>query len=279
MTKNADAGPAVPSAPKLHPLVEETRRVLEKASSDTHGMLINYSVPHLDITVSPTSLRRALSFWSSLVQLCEGEGWKVTLEKDRQNERFSRTTAQVNGERLVLRLRETYGQQRFVPNAEQLREAKKRGYSHWPSLQFTPSGVFEFAAKGDDAGWDLVRVRDGATKIDESLAWLTPAFREAADKNRTVREERVREREETRKQEERRLRAEERRAAEQLRRSELILEAEHWHKSLRLRQYLARVRRTGKPLESGNPLTEWLEWAEEVAADLDPLPRRTNPRT
>lgn len=276
MHDRQDAQPDPLGGRRLHQLVAAARRALEKANTDTYGMLVNYGTSHLDMTVSPSSLQRALLFWQAILEACEREAWKVAVEK----EGAGKTRVLVEGEWLVLRLRETYRQEQFMPTSEELREAKRRPYApSWPRTRFTPSGVFEFTVKGADHGWDLVRARDGKTRVDGSLDWLIPSLRDAAAKNRVARDERQRRDEEARKAEQRRLEAERRRADEEQRRNELLQETDRWHRSRRLREYLAAIRQAMGDAPDETALHAWLKWAEAFAGELDPLPRRTTRAT
>jgi hypothetical protein len=250
-----------------HPLVVAARRALVKADTDTHGMLVDWSVPHLEMSVAPGSLERALAFWGSVIDACAREGFIVKVE----GERPTKTVIVVEGERLLPRLREKYHQVPFKPTPEEVR--KEKGHSpFWPRVRYLPSGVFEFTVQGADCAWDLLRHRDAKRKIDASYEWVGPSFKSAATRNREAREERQRQEVVSRKAAEERWEVQRRRAEEEGRRKDLFVEVGRWQQSQALREYLRAVReKEGDGLVPGSELEKWLGWAEKVANENDPL--------
>jgi hypothetical protein len=250
-----------------HPLVVASRRALAKASTDTHGMLVNWSVPHLEMSVAPGSLGRALAFWGAVIEACSREAFVVKVEEERP----SKTIVVADGESLLPRLRERYCQVPFTPTPEEVRKAK--GHSpFWPRVRYLPSGVLEFTVQGADCPWDLLRHRDAKRKIDASYEWVGPSFKSAATRNREAREERQRQEVASRKAAEERWESQQRRAEEEQRRKDLFAEAGRWQQSQALREYLRAVRESvGDNLVPAGDTEKWLAWAEKAANDTDPL--------
>jgi hypothetical protein len=255
-------------AVRVHSLVSLTRRLLRTAGTDTYGRVVCYGEHRLDLTVSRDSLERALGFWDSFIRACAARGWKVSIEGERQGE----TVVTVDGERLVLRLREGYRREPFRPTEDERREAKRRGYpTSWPTWRHRPSGACTFTVTSKHTYRELITLRDGRHRLEDQLPGLIEALPETARTVKAAREAAAQAEVRRREEETRRWKEVERRRQEEVRRSGLMAEATRWHRSRQLRAYARAVARKAGTLAAGSKLEAWVRWAERVADDLDPL--------
>jgi hypothetical protein len=78
----AEPSPSVTSAILAHPLVEETRSVLNQSSSRPGEKLsASRELKWLDLRVTKNYLSRALRIMAALIQMLEKEGFQVVVEK------------------------------------------------------------------------------------------------------------------------------------------------------------------------------------------------------
>jgi hypothetical protein len=261
-----------------HPLVEQSAAILEIQKPNNHGLLEPTKKRCLDIQVSKTSLRRALRIMDALIKALETRGYQVCLSE-------GATKVKVLEFALHFGISEQLVTERLEPKDHDLEGSYRFGHSRFRE-QRVPSGVLCLTIHKADGHWlwDCRKNwRDGKKQqLENSLNnFISGLLRAAAQIKERVREEQERERERRerlrRLEEERRIRAEKRRRIqeEQERVSSLISQADDWHKSKLIREYIAAVEKMSLsgdcPVQPEGNLNEWVKWAREQADRLDPL--------
>jgi hypothetical protein len=127
----------------LHPLVERTARTLRSAKKSERGYLVPRAKRHLDVTVTPGTLDRALRIMDALVRALEARGFAVAISQDER----SATFASVLDERIGFALEER------VRTIEKTVELPKRRRSSglWEPVStycWTPK-QYEYVATGE----------------------------------------------------------------------------------------------------------------------------------
>jgi hypothetical protein len=245
----------------LHPLVRTTLDALERSTgSRNNGYLGNWQVRHLDVEVSKPMLKRAIRIMDAVIKAFELRGWEVTLGRDDRNSYVT-----IFGQRIPFGIREPRRQVSINPS-------ERRSYD--PSYREEPSGILalvlrEYWGRSVKRSIGETESRPLEDRINDYIAAAVALAHERAEwKRRQAEAEEQRKREERTRQEER-----QRREAEIARTKALEEQADRWHRSRMIYEYLAAVRAEaearGESAVEG-ALAEWLEWAGAYAQYLDP---------
>lgn len=258
-----------------HPLVEKTRDVLSKATTDQYGVLIGgWQKKILDIQVSPDNLSRALRLFDAMVKFFDRESVPVFVE----NKNGGRDThVKIFGETVSFHLREPSRRTDHQLTEKEKKERERWSHSWAPRYDYHPSGTLvlkidRYAADGVKRRW-----KDGKrNRVEDHVQEIVCNAIKIADLRRTRRIERKKQEEEWEKERQRRAEQERLRQIELERRADLEQQAENWVKSRQLHEYIEAVETAAvaKGISSGlshEGFAFWLRWATAHADRLDPL--------
>jgi hypothetical protein len=255
---------------KPHPLVKRSAEILQSLKPDHRGIVIPQREHCLDIQVSKNSLRRAHLIMDSLIKALEERGCEVRLSGGETEVRILDTVMGISiSEQLVSEKQE--------PKDPDFNGDYRFGHSRYEK-KYSSSGNLCLAIRAGVYLDGYVRQSwsDGKQhKIEDNLnAFIRSLSRTAIQKKENIKKREQEERE--RIEREKRWAIERRRAEEEKEKFDKLVSAvEDWHKSRRIREYIAKVEEmaaTGKytfNFEGG--LDNWLKWAKEAANRLDPL--------
>ena len=191
----------------------------------------------------------------------------------------------MRGERISFRLREKLTRTARVLTADEQR--------HWlfaRTHDLLPNGLFElYVWHGPTPRYFVDRVWKETKRrsLQDRVKEICESFFAVAEKEIARRQAQAAEAlrlEERRKVQERERELARKKAAEEARelarKNALRDSARHWHESRILRRYIAAAERAARDRRtvsiSGVAVAEWLAWAREVAAELDPLQAATS---
>jgi hypothetical protein len=245
-----------------HPLVRQTKQILEKGRPDDYGMLRwSWSQRCLNVRVSKTELHRALRIMDSLLKALEARGYSVEVSK----EDAAATYILLAAEKLKVHLSEKANRNERELTAA---EKSKPSYQQPNRWVYSPSGRLTFEIDeycgGCQKKWVDKAQKPLEDQLNEVLAGLIITA-EAIRLQRIEREEQLR----RRKEEERR------RAEEQERRHHLERHIESWSQSQRVREFIRAceetlIERKGE-IEPDSAEGKWLRRARQYADRIDPL--------
>lgn len=257
-----------------HPLVEKTRRSLEKAKVGEQGLLLPRARRILDVSISPATVERALCILDALLKTLESRGNEVTIEVEDDQ---SKAVAEIDGEAIPFCLFEDLLQEERALTPKELKEKEDWPWRYRnPVYQYTPSGRLVLRADTSAGYGARRRWADGKRRrVEDHLPVFIAALYRFAEELKIRRQE----------QEERRRRQEqwERERAEKLRLIQeeeerlkgLLADVEAWHQSQRIHAYIEdvvrRVEAARDSSESDEQLQAWASWASQHADRLDPL--------
>lgn len=281
-----------------HPFVEKTQRNLSNAKPDFDGRVGSKAKGCLDICVGPKSVDRAMRIMDALVKALEVRGYSVSVQG-----KEGKTSAIVNEQKICFSLTELTDRRVKKLSPDQERERKKNEKLFWifytKEYERFPNGNLMLSIDSY-SGSLRHRWSDCSTqRLEDRLNLFTTALIRIAEgmkRSRLEDKERARiwkeqapERERLKREEERRRQEEEqRRREEEQRRKEdqwraKLLEASlgKWQHAEGIRAFIAAVRaeavrRNGK-IQEGTEIAHWLTWAEEYAAQHDPIAGRELP--
>lgn len=244
-----------------HPVISSAIKALRKMKPDRDGLV---TARGLRISVGVSQVERALRFVDTLLKGIERAGHKVEHSKELPE----RTRLVVDGVAIEFGLRERLVRGPHVP---------VKGEFFAPKWDYQPSGDLRFKIEGEgpwgiEHQWEetsRMRLEAHINQVFQSILQL-PETRRAREAERAAREQ-------LRQQAEDRRRQEEARRAEVQRRANAIVAAAHrWDEARLVREFVEVTRskladRLGK-LVPGGPADNWLTFAGEVAARLDPSP-------
>jgi hypothetical protein len=261
-----------------HPLIRRSSDILNARQPNDVGLVNPPDKGCLDIAVSKNSLRRALRIMDTVIKALENQGYSVYLSE-------GRTKTKIKEVAISFGLSEKLTTKKRTPEEHDLKGPYGFGHSRFLEER-TPSGDLsltihdaeDFYIYGCQQNWNdgtKSKLENRINSFIDGLITVAVAKIEA-DKERQEKE-RLRIERQKQLEEERLKRAELRRRylEEQDRVTTLISQAENWKRSQILREYVAEIERLAGDNEVAfnleKPLVEWLKWARDQAARLDPL--------
>lgn len=249
-----------------HPLVELTRKYLEKEKPSHDSPLICGGERHLDVHVAPKSVPRAMRILDALIKAAEARGFSVAVQAEAWGGR-PKTFMTIAGERIPFRLVEKLTQHvRSLTPAEEEARAAGRQTHFYGRYSYSASGrLWVVIDKDSHASTIRKRWKDTTQqRLEDGLdGFFVAALRfvagEKIDQARKA-EEAMAYRRWAEKRAERQRELEEERA----RVKELLEQVDAWHLAGRIREYVWAVQ-----VRSG-AIDRWRTWALAQADRIDP---------
>jgi len=261
-----------------HPLLKQTSEILIGRQPNDFGLVNPPKKGCLDITVSKSSLSRALRIMDTIIKALEKLGYGVYLAG-------GRTKTKIQEVPISFGISEKLTTKKKRPEDHDLSGRYRFGHSRFieervPSgdLCLTIHEAEDFYIYGCQQNWNDGKKSKIENRINSFIDGLVTVAVAKIERDKE-REEEERQRIERQKQleKERLERAELRRKYldEEARVTKLISEAENWKRSQILREYIAEIEKhkTDDELTFSldTPLADWLKWAHDQADRLDPL--------
>lgn len=246
----------------LHPLLASTKKFFDTAAPGSDGLITPpKGGGYLSIIPSPEQSRRALLIMDALIRAFEARGYNVAVSADYWGES---TRVEKEGEQIAISVYETSRrfQRELTPE-----EKKKPPYLLNIPDQYRASGKLNIKVNSRFGSYERFtdRQQDALEgRLNDVMAAII------AQLESLVAEKRRRKEEEGRRQEDLRRREEEREWREKLNDDAIA-----WQKSRRLHEYLdayeTRLITDLARSDADGTKAEWLRWARDYAASLDPL--------
>jgi len=254
---------------ELHRLALQTQEQLLKGAAKktiSDRSWVNGGARSLDICVSPPLIHRAIRIMNALVTGLEKRKYKVTIEN-------GKTCVSVLEEKFWINLEEPSKLLDHEPTEKEIRQMEKHPWIRPEKYDYIPSGRLSLKIDKDSYGhrrsWNDGKKR----RIEDCLNDVIIGLIDSAFKVKSRRAEN--ERRERERKEYERLKHEKQEAIrkERAKLNDLETVAENWHKSQKLRAFIAAVRQIADDvsIESGESVEDWLLWATQQADRLDPL--------
>lgn len=263
---------------KPHPLVSQSCEILEMSQLNDIGILEPTDKMHLNIRVSRKSLRRALRIMDALLKGLLRRGFKVYQEE-------CSVQVQIHGECLTFGISEE-----IITLKTQSKDTNLDGYYEFGHSRFdqerVPSGKLCLTIHDHNYYWGnnfRKNWRDTKRKqLEDSLDAFVIGLIKRAVKKKEYRHEKEEEKRQQRelarqREEEQNRLAELKRQVqqEQTRVSKLITDAENYHKSKQVRNFIAAVEneqlKDNPVYVTDDDYENWVKWALDQADRLDPL--------
>lgn len=250
---------------RRQPLVKATFEELRRRQGKDDGRISPWGEV-LNVFVSPASLDRAERILSALVKALKARSIEVTVEEHLDHHR---TVAVIGGQPVAFRLWEPLQQVRAEPSDDPLSTRK---------YDLAPTAVLCLEISDYLPGRRRSWRATGRTPLERWLNRFVIGLILAADDLARRRAEIEQRRREDAERERIRREAEARRREEQERLDQLLADADAWHRSQLLREFMVAVMAVYDrlpPEEQTEGLQRYLAWANEQAVRMDPL---INPR-
>jgi hypothetical protein len=228
---------------------------LRAAAPDTSGIRFPKAKQTLDIFVGTNCIDRSMRIMDALLKAAEARGMKVGMI----GEGDSKTAAiTVDEEKFSLRISESVGGREVPLTPAQKKENEQHPYykPHKTSEKY-PRGLLALTVRSVDdryieKRWSELDGKQLELRLNKVIAWLYQGAVEVKDRRRQQ-EEYKRQRE---------IEEEKRRVEEEL---------ERWDRAESIRRFVAAAKAKAGPLDPGDSLAKWLDWATSLAEDIDPL--------
>jgi hypothetical protein len=256
-----------------HALVEKTIAALQADQEHDPKDWRYKPATRLDMRVTKRSLNRALRVLDTILKAFQRRGWKAAMSKDQRDQGETLYVSHVNviNQQVFFGIREVMERVRIAPDERSSATAgrsSKNRETGTGRLSFT---IYQPHTR--NVRYEFVEAEPGdmhEVLNDIMVKIVASAFQDVEEIAYRSDEWFEQQQAETRRQEERR-----RREDEASRVRALIEQAASWAESEILRQYVDAVRdaaaaRTGG-LEPDSELAAWLGWAEQCAANANPL--------
>lgn len=268
-----------------HSLVSETLHALERAERDDDGIVRRPKQGCLDVSVSKSSLHRALCILDAVLKAFEAKGFRVRTTDDDP----SQTVVELLDVTVPFRISESLEPKREDKEPDNNLTGRYEFRHSTFRSRMVPSGALSLRI---EHGWphywrEEAKLRrtwgDGTRqRLENCLATFLKgvviiATAKRAGKQREEEEKRQRAEAQKRAEEAERDRAAmwERITAEQSKVGRLLSDAARWDRSKVVREYIQAVTQAavarGESIGEGTELGTWLKWATEQADRLDPL--------
>lgn len=268
LTSGAFNPPAIDSAVKVHPLVRRTASLLRSQSrKDEHGTLLPREPGGLDVKVTAGMLDRALQVMASVLAVLENQGFNV------ESGETGGAAVTIHGQRIAFGIEEPV--HRVVTKKARVPNPTDR-WDYDESVSFEPSGKLELLIRTNSWDSGSLRHKWGDAK-KQRVENLVPDF--VAGLIRVAIATRRAEEESKRRQEEEQAKSRERATlrksieAEEAKMAQLKQWMDSWEAAERIRRFAAAYSEwaASRPPEEQPRRKEWIEWAKNQAARLDPF--------
>ncbi|MEV6480090.1 hypothetical protein [Streptomyces sp. NPDC051576] len=261
-----------------HRLVRTTRKALGRSQNviDTRG-----KPEVIPLYLSRPLADRALRIMHALLTEAENRGYTVEAQSDLHRGEAVHTVAIViRGRAFPLALTERTSKVPHEPTPQELRQQERNPWTRLPKYDEEFNGRLALGAPTGSWYQHSYSYSDGARWTLESRLGhlLQDLERLAAETERREQEKELREAEERRRWYAAVARAREQQI-EQHRANALIEQVRTWQQAAKIRAFCQAARAQADDTPAATDETEWLEWAEAYAEQLDPLqgPLRTPP--
>lgn len=274
-----------------HPLSVQTRAQRARWSDERRAreagepVPVAPAVPTLDMSGSSKgNSDRAARIMDTLIHALEKRGHRLFIKTLHYEPHRPRTMVLVLGEEFQIRIYEPQVRKTMDPTPDELERRRRYPNLPWDTRSImVDTGLLELQVYTGSGTILLRKWRDGAARrLEGVLNEVMVGLLHLVDKERYEQAERLErtasareaERQEQLEAERRRQREEERKREDDAVR-ELLQQVDGWHRSRRIREYLAAFRQQAihlyGPIQAGGELDRRLAWADSVAERLDPL--------
>jgi hypothetical protein len=230
-------------------ILKTQKALMQKDRYQNNGLVHARGENHLSITVSPTSIDRALRFMQGLISSLERRGHELQI-------RSSETVVIVFNQSMPIAVREKLKIRKISTNWG--------GYNN----EYEPEGplILKLGKHGTKE-W-----QDGSRKIEDQLSEIIARMEIEANRRIEQEIENKKRQDERQEKEKQRIAVENRKNQELLGFKRLIVDAEKWQISQRIRSYLEAVEQKAvRENALTKELKDWLHWAHKKTDWYDPL--------
>ena len=245
----------------LHPLVEATRKHLDKAGVDEFRRVSSYHKGCLGMNVCKDSVPRSLRILDALAKALEKRGFSV-------ESRDGQAVAVILDEPIKFFLYETTTRSEFVVTDDM---RKKNPYKYYPRYVYASSGVLELNI--DVWGYGMRKhYKDGKRKqLENRLNEFIIGLIKIAEQIKRDRIEQQMRQERERRERENREARQRQLEAEKSHQQKLEQDASNWQRAQQLRAFITAVEQKHQTITPSSELAGWVVWASSYADRLDPL--------
>lgn len=249
-----------------HPIVASIRRRLAKLK--WHEDFATITVPPFKIKASPGSIRRICDLVDQLVREIQGQGW-ILQKQDTDAWRLL-----IQEEEIWMSFHEQTDRVAHIPTKQELRDATEYSWRKIPEFDHVPSGLLKLTIT--NASYLGLRVNWADGKRQRLEMTMSGILEGLAAAGSTLHARRLEREEEARQCAIREKREAERKRLQQIqlaRVGELKVLARRHSEVAELKVFIAAVQAlvAHLPESEKSEALEWLAWAEQSVAVLDPL--------
>ncbi|MEQ8939118.1 MAG: hypothetical protein RLT30_10520 [Gammaproteobacteria bacterium] len=255
-----------------HPLVEKTRKALEKSKKDELIISPRADSRILDIQICRNSVDRALRIMDALLKYFEKKGIDIQiLTKPRI------MSVMIENEEIKFQLKEKPDSTPHIATNYEITKAKNDFWFRIPEYDYSPSGKLTLSITnasylgGIQQNWSDGKIQ----KLENCLGRFYLGLIEAS---RAIKEKRLeREKREKEWEEKQRIYEEQRRLAEieEYRRKKLMEEINFFKLSINIKQYILHIEKdlSSTPENAYVSVDAWLTWVKNYLGKIDPINR------
>lgn len=256
----------VQTAPPEHPIVASIRKRLAKLK--WYEDFATITLPPFKFTTSPSPIGRICNLVDQLVREIQGQGW-ILQKQDTEAWRLI-----IQGEEISISFHEETERVAHIPTKQELRDAAEYSWRKIPEFDHMPSGLLKLTITNASYLGLRVNWADGKKqRLEMAMASILDGLAAAGaalHARRLEREEQARQYAIREKREAERKRLEQIQIA---RAGELKVLARRYSEVAELKVFIAAVQAlvAHSPEGEKRAALEWLAWADQAVAELDPL--------
>ena len=256
-----------------HPFVSQSAEILELCQPNDLGILEPMNNKCLNIRVSRKSLRRALRIMDALLKGLLERGFEVS-------QRDNLVEAQIHGECIEFGISEVIITNKTPPKDTMLEGYYQFGHSRFDYVR-VPSGklclTIHDISYNTRKNWRDTKRQQLEDSLDDFVIGLVKRAAQKKEDRLKWEEEKRQRQEIERKREEMKRKIQQ----EEARITKLLTDAEYYHKSKQIRDFISAVKneriKSNSVYVSNDDYEDWVKWAQDQADRLDPLTNSPTP--
>lgn len=253
-----------------HPLIKKSAQAFKKLKPDDKGRLNSFQRDGLNISVYPESVDRSLLIMDTLIKAITSRGFKIDVDSEKKS-----TNMIIIDESIEICMEEKSQRVDYEPTPQELKKSERLKFRTYPMYAYISSDRLAIKATTRFDSWETIFSDREKTRFETNMNKVIARLIIYAQSVKERRLKREKEEQERRAKEEHRQEMRRLIELEKAKLKELNEEVDAWHKSQRIRKYVAAVKqaviKNKGEIAAGSELEEWLIWAEKQADRLDPL--------
>jgi hypothetical protein len=247
---------------KYHAIISAARKA-KLDRNDRYGrLLFNWREADIGLRVTAATYSRACLFLESLVRFCESIGWKYKVQKSAYGRESGSAVFMCGDSELSVEIKEA------VRQVNHKTQPQDRDAWWTQKYDYLPTGQLQFSILVSGAGFQSTWKDSSKQRVEDKFAAIIESMAKAFEYKIRLKERQEQQRREFEKRQEEHKKVMRLAEIKKHRRELLLSSLEKYERASALKNFIADIEERSA---SNAELSEWLEWARNVADEIDPV--------